>query len=310
MANASVSSTYAGKLALPYVAPAILSADSIANGYISTRQNVRYKAILRKVSGVALQARDCTFGTPDAGQLTLSDVVLTTTQLKVNEQICNYELREAWEAEFMRGANSAAPAELTNYVAQWMAARVAESVEYNMWQGNYNIDSGTSTGAAYSDFDGIMNKIVAGTPGYEVNLGGALTAANILAKLQLVATNSPTAITGDYEKTKIFMSRASYALYFNALAATYNLPFLADDTPKRYLGYEVIVPAGFPDDTIVMSQVENLFFGTDLLTDMTSATFLNMLGQTGEDSTRGIMQFSAGCQVVDVASLGVARRTT
>ena len=310
MANASITSTYAGALALPYVAPAILAADSIANGYITTRQNVRYKAVLRKVSGVALQARDCEFTAGATDELTISDVVLTTEQLKVNEQICNYELRQAWEAEFMRGASSAAPAELTNYVAQWMAARVAEAVENNIWHGDYNHDSGTITGAAYTDFPGIMRQIVLGSPGYEANLGGALTASTILAKLTLLTSNSPNEILGNYEKTKIFMSRASYALYFNALSDTYNLPFLAEGAPKNYLGYEIIIPAGFPDDTLLMTQIENLYFGTDLLTDLTSATFLNMLGQTGEDSTRGIMQFSAGTQVVSVPSVGVLRRTT
>ena len=301
MANAAISSTYAGQLALPYVAPAVLSADTLANGYISVRNNVRYKAVLRKVSGVDLQARDCDF---------IADVTLTTTQLKINEQICNYELRESWEAEFMTGASSAAPGELTSFLAQWMAARVAATVEGNIWQGLYNIDSGTSTGADYDSFAGIMNHVVAGTPGYEANLGAALDATTILAKMNLLATNSPDEIIGDYDKTKIFMSRKSFGLYYNALAATYNLPFLADDKPAKYLGYDVIVPAGFPDDTLLMTQYENIYFGTDLMTDMTSASFVDMLPTSGADQTRAIMQFSAGTQVVSVPSVGVLRRTT
>ena len=315
MANATVTSTYVGQLALPCVAPAILAADSIANGYVATRQNVRYKAVLRKVSGVAIQDADCAFGTPSSGQLVISDVVLTTAQLKVNEQICNNELREAWESEMMRGASSAAPGELTNYVAQWMAARVAASVEQNIWQGNFLYTTGATTGGSFLAFSGILAAIVAGTPSNEITYAGATVkgttaVTGCLTRLAAAVADIPDAIIGDYENTKIFVSRKFFALYMESLAGTLHHPFLAADKPAQYLGYDVLVPAGFPDDTILICRVDNNVFGTDLLTDMTKATFLNMLGQTGEDSTRGIMQFAAGAQVIDLDSLQVSRRSS
>jgi len=93
--NATVEvGTYAGEAARPYVAAAVLSADTIANGYVTVRENVHSKAVLRKFSGVAIQANDdCAFSTPASGQLTLGEAVLTTTPLKVNEQICSEDLR-------------------------------------------------------------------------------------------------------------------------------------------------------------------------------------------------------------------------
>ena len=77
-ANASIAvGTYAGEAARPYVAAAILSADTIANNYVSVLQNVHSKAVLRKFSGAAIQANDdCGFSTA-AGQLTLGEAVLT-----------------------------------------------------------------------------------------------------------------------------------------------------------------------------------------------------------------------------------------
>jgi len=317
MANASITTTYVGQRSLPYVAPAILAANSIANNYVTVRQNVRFKANLTKVSGVAIQDASCTFATPSAGQLTMADVVLVTEQFKVNEQICNKDLREAWEAENMRGAKSAAPAELQRFVAQWVAARTAESVEKNLWSGDYNHTDGSTTGTGVPTvFGGLMSKIVAGTPAKETLVAGAFTAdddatTGILTHLNtLVTTGSPDAIKGDYDNTKIYMSRAAYNLYFNALSSTYNLPFLSENNPKTYLGYEIIVPTGMPDDTLLMSRIDNLYFGTDLLTDHTQAIFLNMLEQTGEDSTRAILQFSAGTQLVDLDSIGVVRRSS
>ena len=58
MADLAITSNYAGTAALPYVAPAILSGDTIANGYVEVLENVRYKANLRKFGGVALQDAD------------------------------------------------------------------------------------------------------------------------------------------------------------------------------------------------------------------------------------------------------------
>ena len=87
--NATVNvGTYAGEAARPYVAAAILSADTLANGYISVLENVHSKAVLRKFSGAAIQANDdCAFSTPSAGQLTLGEAVLEASALKVNEQV-------------------------------------------------------------------------------------------------------------------------------------------------------------------------------------------------------------------------------
>ena len=58
MANANIThpGTYAGEAARPYVAAAVLSADTIANGYVSTIENVHSKAVLRKFSGVSMAA--------------------------------------------------------------------------------------------------------------------------------------------------------------------------------------------------------------------------------------------------------------
>ena len=312
MANASVAvGTYNGEAARPYVSAAILSADTIANGYVSVLENVHSKAVLRKFSGAAIQANDdCAFSTPASGQLTLGEAVLEAAALKVNEQVCNADLRATWESAQMRSQNSGAPADFTTYVAQYVAAKVAESVEYNLWAGNFNSADGTAVGATHTAFDGLCRHLVDGyNAGTMQQLTGATTNANILTRLADLTAEAPTAIAGD-PNTKIFMSRASAQLYYQALSATYNLPFLNDGLAARYAGYDIVTPAGMSNDAFIIAKADNLYFGTNLLTDHIQAAILDLQGVTGDDVTRVIMQFSAGTQVVDAPSAGFAYRTS
>ena len=317
MANANIThpGTYAGEAARPYVAAAVLSADTIANGYVSTIENVRSKAVLRKFSGVSIADATCTFTPGQSNPLALGEAILATSSLQVNEQVCNDDLRQTWEALQMRGQSSAAPADFTTYVAQYVAAKVAEGVEHNIWAGNWQKDLGEV--APYASFTGIIKNIVDGAPDRETVSAlplAAATAANVsvgildaLALITAGAEGAPATIAGD-PNTKIFMSRGSAQFYYQALAATYNLPFLNDGLVARYAGYDIITPGGFPDDCLLISKIDNLYFGTDLLTDHIQASVLDLTGVTGDDVTRVIMKFSGGTQLVDLNGMAVWRQ--
>ena len=117
-----VNNTYAGLLAVPFVAPAILSADSIANGYLTVLENVRHKAVLKKFSGGAIADRTCEFTRPLlTTQLVLTDVVLETAQLQVNEEFCNNQLAQDWAAAQMQGADAGAPNAYAGFISQYVA---------------------------------------------------------------------------------------------------------------------------------------------------------------------------------------------
>ena len=313
MANATISTTYVGQLATPFVAPAILSADSIANGYISVLENVRHEAVLKKFAGGAIGPRTCEF-TTIANPLALSDVTLTTAQLQVNEQICNYQLAQDWAAAQMRGASAAMPNAYQGFISNYVAKVVQADVENNIWHGNYNHTNG-AVGGSYTSFTGILAHYVAGAGTHETtNVGAwqgstpATTATYILDKLAILTADAPPAIAGDPD-AMIFMSRASAQLYYQALAATYQLPFLNDGLVARYAGYTIVTPAGFPNDTAILSKVDNLYFGTNVLTDMIEARMLDLTAVTGDAVTRVALLFDAGAQIVDEASMSCVRRS-
>ena len=310
MADMVISSNYEGTAAVPFVAPAILSADTIANGYCTVLENVRYKINLRKVTGGTIEARSCGFST--TGSLEIADVQLVLSELQVNEEICNHELAQSWAAEQMRGNFAPVPADYERFLAQYISTRVAENIEQNIWQGNFSSVPGAA--ATHDLYDGIVAKYVAGAGTNEGLVAGAFTGddnatTGIATHLAALVALLPDSLVGGPD-TKIYMSRKSFQLYFQFLAADDNNPVLATQMAKFYLGYEIICPAGFPDDTLLASRVDNLYFGTNVLTDHVEARFIDLRNTTGADLTRILMMFDGGTQLVDEASAACVRRTS
>ena len=209
----------------------------------------------------------------------------------------------------MRGNFANVPGDYEQFLAQYLAKRVAESIENNIWAGNYDANGSTAGGAAHTLFTGIMKHIVDESPTHENLVNNAFDAADIDNNLATLVGDLPSALIGDPD-AKIFMSRKSFQFYFQFLAANNNNPVLAAEVAKSYLGYEIYCPAGFPDDTLLISRVDNLYFGTNVLTDHTEARFLDLRGTTGDDLTRILMLFDGGTQVVDHDSYGVVRRSS
>ena len=71
------SSSYAGELALPYIAPAILAADTITNGFVTVHENIKFKAVMKKLSNnsAIVRAASCDFDSV-SGELDLDEVGL------------------------------------------------------------------------------------------------------------------------------------------------------------------------------------------------------------------------------------------
>lgn len=322
MANSmtAITSTYAGELALPYVAPAILSADSIANGFITLKENVKFKMVLKKLSGTNIQAAACDFSYV-ADDLTLAEVILAPTELMSNIQLCKKDYRVDWEAlQTGRGfINDVIPPNFQTFLLQYLAARVAEAIEKNIWHGDYNETTGATTGGnAVTNFNGILAKIVAGTPGDETLAAGAFTGnadatTGIITHLNALVGGLPDAIQGD-PNTKIYMSRKSLFLLHQAMASIgvaggYS-PQVGESRPAGYLGFDIVVPAGFPNDTLVGGQVENMFFGTDLVSDFNQAVVVDMTPTDASDNVRVAMRYTGGTQIASLADIGVVRRSS
>ena len=290
----TTTSNYAGKAAGFYISAALNQANSLE--YLTMMENIKYKSNIQKMAGSGLvQNATCDF--TDAGTLALTENVLTPKNLQINLDLCKSTLLDSWEALQMRaGAGAPPPASFDDYVISYMGEIIANGVEGSVWSG---------AAATAGQFEGFLT----GTTGIfavdgTVNAStasGAYTAANIIANLQTLTADMATDISAVLRKDDlhIFMSPKTYALYVSAVSTLgyVNAYNMNGDYAPVFEGYKIAVCNGMPNDQLVAAEKSNLFFGTDLLSDQTRISLMDMAALDGSDNMRLVARYSGGVQL-------------
>jgi len=288
------SSSYNGELALPYINAAILSGDTLAKGYVTLKEGVKYKAVLKKLSNAAslVQSASCDFS--QQGSLNLDESVLTVTDLKVNLELCKKEFASDWEAAATgRGfINDVVPSNFADFLIGYAAGKVAETIEYTIWQGD--------TSGTYASFDGFEKKInaTAGTYYNATWSAGAMAVGTVIANLNQLINNLPAALIGSPD-TKLYMNRATAQFYRQAVAAQGYMQMFsaADEFNLQFNGYDIYVCPGMSAGTVIAAQPSNLFVGVDANSDFAEVKVVDMSLTDASDNVRMAMRFRTGVQV-------------
>jgi len=295
------SSTYAGELALPYINAAILSGDTLAKGYVTLKEGVKYKAVLKKLSNNAslVQAASCDFS--QAGDLQLDESILEVKDLKVNLELCKAEFARDWEATATgRGfINDVVPANFSDFLIGYAAAKVAENIEYTIWQGN------TTVGSTYPAFNGFQKTVNVSGAYYRSSwTAGAMAVGTVIANLNQVINNLPVALIGSSE-TKLYMNRATAQFYRQAVSALgyANLYQASDEFNLQFNGYDIYVCPGMSNGAVIAAQPSNLFVGVDANSDFAEVRVVDMTLTDASDNVRMAMRFRVGVQVGVLADI-------
>jgi len=66
------------------------------------------------------------------------------------------------------------------------------------------------------------------------------------------------------------------------------------DYEPVFEGYKIAVCPGMTDNGVVIAEKSNLFFGTDLLSDQTRISLMDMANLDGSDNMRLVARYSGG----------------
>ena len=298
--------TYAGKLALPYVTAAVKSPDTVAKGYVRQIDGLNSKAVISNL-GISdpIVAHSCDFSS--GNDTSLTEQVLTLTDLKVNEEICRGTVFPTWIGENM-DRNGNLPGTFEDFLLASVAGKAGEQMEEFLWTGAAPFGTGFLSNDGTFDQDGLNNSALADFPQVTMAAGAGINATNAVASFGKVYDTAVANSPGILSKAGIgfYCNTKTYGFYIQQLAGQgaftvhQGINNLGPDQAfpsATYLGLPIYICPGCPDDAIVMTYRDNLVFGTNLATDYTEARVIPTYQYDGSDNVRIVMNFAVGVQV-------------
>lgn len=280
--------TYAGQFAGKYIASALLSGDTLAKDLITIHPNVAFKEVIRNWQNSIVVA-DATCDFTDSSSVTLGEYVLTTTEKQVNLQLCKNQLRTTWEAvQAGFSAYENIPTDFNEFLLARVSAEVAQAVELGIWKTNMFYDSAITAGQ-----DGMFGYLVDNSA-ITRTATGATTGSNVVARLQDMLDNSPSALYGK-DGYQFYVGPSTMKAYQSALSAgNYNFQFYVGEKPMNFQGIPVTMCAGLNDFDCVLGLKSDLHFGTGLLSDLNEVKVIDLSDIDGSQNIRVVMRFTGG----------------
>jgi len=298
----SITTTYAGEHAGKWVSAALLSANTIENGGVEVKQNVKYREVISKLAtGDLVTDNSCDFTATSS--ITKTEVFLTPKELKINLELCKDKFRSDWEAiEMGYSAFDVLPKTFQDYLLAHVVAKAAQKNEQNIWNGD---------GSTSGQFLGFVPALTvdAGLPAANEVTGIPVTAANVVAELGKIVDAIPAELYGN-EDLSIYVSQNIYRAYVRALGSLGHVDRFnnQDMGDLMFDGVRIFVANGMPSNTAIASEKSNLFFGTGLLSDHQEVKVIDMGETDGSDNVRIVMKFTAGvayANVEDIVTYGI-----
>ena len=288
----SITTTYAGEKAQGYIAASLLSGNTIENGGITVKPNVKKSEVLKKIAtGDLIADGSCDFTATSS--VTLTERILTPKEFQVNLELCKTPFRADWDAISMGySAFDTLPPDFASFLVAHVAEKVATKIENNIWQGA----DGTE-----GEFDGLVALATADATVVDV-VGTSINSGNVIDELGKVVDAIPAALYGSAD-LKIYVAQNVYKAYVRALggfaAAGVGANGVGGNGTNQSLGdvmfdgVPVFVANGLASNYIVAAESSNLFFGTGLLSDSNEVKVLDMADLDGSQNVRVIMRFTA-----------------
>ena len=306
--NASVA--YNGEFAGEYISAALLSANTIENGGITVKPNVKYQHVIKTVSTDDI-VKDASCDFTATSTITLDERTLTPEFQQVNLQLCKADFQDDWEALSMGfSAHQSLPTQFSDFLIAHVAAKVAQRTENSIWTGST---------ATSGQFDGISTKIAldANLPTGQEIAGTTVDSSNVIAQIGSIVDAIPSTLYGS-EDLYIYVSQNIARAYVRALGGfASNLGAAGTDNKGTqwyaggglsFDGVKLFVANGLADNTAIAAEKSNLYFGTGLLSDHNEVKVLDMADLDGSQNVRVVMRFTAGVEygiVSDIVTYGI-----
>lgn len=276
---------YAGEEAAGFISASLLSGETLGKGNITVLPNVSFKVNLKNFDLSTSTVADATCDFTDAGTVTYVEKALAPEKFQLNKKLCKNDWLSTFAGASMGvGVDATLPANFQEYIISHAGALVGQEVEKSIWAGST---------ATSGQFDGFQVQLLADNDVIDV-AATTLSAANIVAELGKVRDAIPSAVYGK-EDLAIYMGTAAFRFYISAQAELgYLNQYHAGVTEANFEGIKLIWCPGMGADKMVAARKSNLFFATDLVSDMAEVKLIDQTAIDGSDNVHLVMKYNAG----------------
>jgi len=308
----NITTTYAGESAGKYISAALLSGNTIANGGLTIRPNVKFKEVVKRLEldGIVKDG-SCDFA--DTSTLTLTERIIQPKELQVNLELCKKDFRSDWDAIQMGySAFDSLPSSFQDYLISYVAAKVAQKNESTIWSG------ADATDGEYAGFSELLAADASAVAGQTIAaVAGGVNASNVVVELGKIVDAIPASLYGR-EDLHIYVSQNIFRAYKRSLggfgagglgaAGVGSMGNNQDVNILYFDGVKIFMANGLASNVAVSTTKDNLWFATGLLSDQNEVKVLDMENLDGSQNVRVIMRYTAAVQygvVEDIVTYGI-----
>ena len=267
---------------------AYLSSPDIANNF-RTLPGIKSKTKLANVTfGSLLQASTCNFNAPTD---TLDAIDIDVCPLSAMAQLCQFDLEQSFLAlQMSQGSNGDfTVASFMSYYWNEMANVIGQDLELLRWQGDT-----TSEDALLGLCNGYLTQLCK-DGGLAAGLySGAISTSNVLTVLEAVVNAAPASIVRKKAELRLYVSTNVANAYELKAAQGNTQTYVTLPLGLTFLGINVVVCEGMPDNTIVLTLKNNLVYAFDAEGDAKALKAVNLSDSVAEPYLRTRANLKAG----------------
>jgi len=307
----NITTTYAGERKGAFISAALLGANTIRNGGVIVKPNIKYKEVVKRLETTSLMA-DATCDYTPTETLTITERILEPKELQINKTLCKKDFRSDWDAISMGySVHDNLPKSFADYLMSYVVAKAAAATEVSLWSG------AAGTGGEFNGFETLM-ALDANLPAAQEVTGTTVTSSNVAAELRKITAQIPAALYGA-EDLFIYVSpniHKAYVQHLGGFGASGLGAAGTDDKGSQWFngsalsidGVKIFVANGMTADTAIATVKDNLWFGTGLMSDQNEVKLIDTSATLGDQNVRVVMRFTAGVQygvIEDVVTYGI-----
>lgn len=279
-----------------FYSKAYLQSEDIASNFRSL-PGIKSKTKLANVTfGNILQASTCNFSAPNDS---LDAVDIDVCPLSAMAQLCQFDLEQSFLAlQMAKGSNGDfTVASFMSYYWNEMALTIGQDIELLRWQGDTESED---------DLLSLCNGYLKGLCGdVAVNglYAGAIDKSNVLDQLSAVLALAPSTISRRKTELRFYVSTNVANAYELVAAQGNTLTYVTTPLGLTFLGINVVVCEGMPDNTILLTLRNNLIYAFDAEGDDKALKAVNLSDSVAEPYLRTRANMKVGFHYVNPAEI-------